>query len=212
MFSRRDIMSKTKKILLVFSFFIILIMSFFTSYFLFLDSYKKDNKVAKSSLLNNPNSIISTNVSKEDIVNKNTKIIFQVEYKKSGDIFQEKKDIDVTNILGKNKKELEELYGVQGYVIKKMDSQQIILLKSFDRYSPQKYVLDIYKEGNCIAIFKTDKEGIQSIEDPDNDIKFDTKITDIKEGDLETFLQGRKSLQFDTKEEAEENYRVLFKS
>ncbi len=93
-----------------------------------------------------------------------------------------------------------------------MDSNHLVLLKLFDRYSPQKYVIDIYKDGNCIAIFKTDEEGKENIENPDKDIKFDTKLSDIKQGDLDTMMTGRKSLQFDSHEDAEDSYNALFKS
>lgn len=207
-------MSKFKKIVIGLSFCFVLIISFFTSYFLSLENLNKENKVARdlkdqTTVIGNS---ISTNILKEDIINKNTKITFQVQYKKSGEIFPEKTDAPLNSIIGKTRKELEEIYGIKGYIIKEMDSNHVILLKSFDRYSPGKYVIDIFKDGNCIAIFKTDYQGKESIEDADNDIKFETKISDVKEGDLDTILQGRKSLQFDTKEDAIENYKVLFKS
>lgn len=205
-------MSKLKKIVIVLSICSVLMISFFASYFVALDSSNKAKKDLKNQTSVTDNSIISTNIAKEDIINKDTKITFQVQYKKSGEIFSEKTDIELTSIMGKTKKELEEIYGIQGYIIKEMDSKHVNFLKSFDRYSPGKYVIDIFKDGNCVAIFKTDSQGKESIEDPDNDIKFETKITDVKEGDLDTILLGRKSLQFDTKEDAIENYKVLFKS
>lgn len=206
-------MSKLKKIVITLSLCFVLVISFFASYFLSLESINKENKAAKD--LKNKvtvigNSSISTNGPKEDIITKNTKIIFQNEYKKSGEIIDEKTDIDLTSIIGKTKKELEEIYGIKGYIIKEMDSNHVDFLKTLDRYSPEKYVIDIFKDANCIAIFKTDFQGKESIEDPDNDIKFETKISDVKEGDLDTILQGRKSLQFDTKQDAIENYKVLF--
>ena len=207
-------MSVFKKIVIGISFCSVLAISFFASYYLSLENISKENKVAKDLKDHTAvaqNSIISTDISKQDIINKDTKVTFQVQYKKSGEIFPEKSDVELKSIIGKTKKELEEIYGIKGYIIKEMDSKHVNFIKSFDRYSPGKYVIDIL-DGNCIAIFKTDYEGKEKIEDPDNDIKFETKVSDVKEGDLDTILQGRKSLQFDTKEDAIENYKVLFKT
>lgn len=208
-------MSKLKKTVIVIGFCFVLIISFFTSYFLSLASLNKESKADKdfkAGTTVSGNSIISTNIPKEDIVSKDTKITFQVQYKKSGEIFTEKNDDPLSSIIGKTKKELEEIYGIKGYIIKEMDSNHVNFLKSFDRYSPDKYVIDIFKDSNCIAIFKTDHQGKESIEDPDNDIKFETKISDVREGDLDIILQGQKNLQFDTKEDAVENYKVLFRT
>ncbi|MBC8062000.1 MAG: hypothetical protein H7Y18_15210 [Clostridiaceae bacterium] len=208
-------MSKIKKNVIALVFCSVLILSFFTSYFLSVSNSSKENKtekVIKSQPKATDNNIVIANTPKEDIVTKDTKITFQVQYKKSDEILPEKKEIDLSTIIGKTKKELEGIYGIQGYIISEMDSNHVNFIKPFNRYSPEKYVLDIFKEGDCIAIFKTDNEGKEKIEDPDNDIKFETKISDVKEGDIDTFLQGSKSLQFDTKQEAIENYMVLFKS
>ena len=205
-------MSKLKKNVIVLSVCFVLSIVFLTSYFLSLRDLNKAKSNSKNQGTVIDNSVISTNVSKEVIINKDTKITFEVQYKKSGEVFPEKNDIELTSIMGKTKKELEEIYGIQGYIIKEMDSKHVIFLKSFDRYSPGKYVIDIFKDSDCIAIFKTDSQGKENIEDPDNDIKFDTKVSDVKDGDLDIILQGRKSLQFDTKEDAIENYKVLFKS
>ena len=208
-------MSKLKKIAIGLSFCLVLIISFFASYLLSSESLNKANKLAidlnKQSAANG-DKIVSTTAAKEDIVSKDTKITFKIQYKKSDEIVDEKTEVPLTNIIGKTKKELEEIYWIKGYIINEMDSKHVNFLKCFDRYSPYKYVIDIYKEGNCIAIFKTDSEGKETIEDPNSDIKFETKISDVREGDLDTITRGQKSLQFDTKEEAIENYKVLFHS
>jgi len=193
----------------------VLVISFFSSYLIFSKASNKDK--FNTNTLNNTSSVNAYNLANketlnDETVNKDTKIIFKVEYKKSGEIFNEKVNDNVSSLVGKTKKDIEGIYAVKGYIIKEMDSNHLVLLKSFDRYSPQKYVIDIYKVGNCVAIFKTDGEGKESIEDPDKDIKFDTKLSDIKEGDLDTMLVGRKSLQFDSREDAEDNYNAVFKS
>ena len=130
-------MSKFKKIVIALFFCFVLMISFFASYFLTVENANKAKKDLKNQTSVVDNSIISTNIAKEDIITKDTKIIFQVQYKKSGEIFTEKTDIDLPSIMGKTKKELEEIYGIQGYIIKEMDSKHVNFLKSFDRYSPE---------------------------------------------------------------------------
>lgn len=209
----RDIMN-SKKIYIYSSVFIfLLIVSFLCAFLLTEESIKKENqdKAAKSTetvAIDN----INKNISKEPVITKTTSIVFKIEYQKSGEIEIEKKDFDINSLLGKSQKGIEEIYGIDGYIVDKMDNNELILIKKLDRYSPNKYVLDIYREGDCLGIFKTDSEGKETIEDPDNDIKFETKISDVKEGDLLTLTQGRKILQFDSKEEAEEYYQITFKS
>ena len=202
-----------KKVYIYSSIFIVLLFVSFLGGFLITNISIKNEKVkkAETEAITTDNKV-NIEAYKEITVTKTTSIVFKIQYQKSGEIVVEKKEYDLNNLLGKTKKGIEEIYGIEGYIVDKMDDKELILIKVLDRYSPEKYVLDIYREGDCLGIFKTDAEGKETIEDPDNDIKFDTKLAQVKEGDMLTLVQGRKILQFNSREEAEEYYQITFKS
>ena len=86
-------MSKLKRNVIVLSVCFVLSIVFLTSYFLSLRDLNKAKSNSKNQGTVIDNSVISTNVSKEVIINKDTKITFEVQYKKSGEVFPEKNDI-----------------------------------------------------------------------------------------------------------------------
>ena len=193
----------------------LLVVAFIGSYYFTIRNLNKNNKVPKdvrNTAQVNASTVIGVSTIKENTVQSNAKVIFKTLYSKSGDIVIDKKQDNAGQLLGKSQKDVETMFSSDGYVVQQMDGEQVILLRTYERYSPNKYVLDIYKEGNCLAIFKTDKDGNESIEEPDNDIKHDMKIDNLKDGDVDALMQGNKDFQYDTKAEAEEGFNGIFKS
>lgn len=204
-----------KKVPFILFICVLAVVTFFGSYYLTLKNLNKTNKTPKdvrNTAQVNASNIIDASIIKENTVQSSAKIIFKTLYSKSGDIVIDKQQDKAGQLSGKSKKDVETMFSTDGYAIQHMDNDQVIFLRTYDKYSPNKYVLDIYKEGNCIAIFKTDKDGNESIEDPDNDIKSDMKIDNLKDGDIDALMKGNKDFQYNTKAEAEEGFNGIFKS
>lgn len=180
-------MLKRKNILIA-----IIIISF--SLVLFMISYswginKLDyNKEARAREVTETDKTTS-NITLGDTISKDTKIILKTKYKKSGDI--ETKELAVSEFIGKNKKDLEDL----GYDVESISSNEVSLVKVVDSYAPNKFVLGV--KGKCFAIYRTDEAGNLIIEE-------ETDIEVPMEEDYELLLKGSKDFQFDSKEQAEE--------
>ncbi|MGE5626497.1 MAG: hypothetical protein ACM3X7_00105 [Solirubrobacterales bacterium] len=135
----------------------------------------------------------------DDIVSKNSKIIFRTNYKKSGGTIINREQ-EPGNLVGKTKQELEAAFSSEGYQVSSMSDKEVILERVLDRYEPNKYVLGI-KDGH-IAIFKTDKEGNMFIQDDRRDIT-DIKTDKLKDEDIKLLTNGDKYFQCGSKEEAQ---------
>ncbi len=112
-------LNKVKYSILIFT---ILVISFFSSYFIFSRLSNKDKGNTKT--LNNISSVnsnnyISKDILKEETVNKDTKISFKIEYKKSGDVVDEKINEDLSSLVGKTKKKLKVSMELKGILLKK---------------------------------------------------------------------------------------------
>lgn len=129
----------------------------------------------------------------------NAKVIFEKKYIKSGEIITEKEE-SAGNLAGKKKSELNQVYKGQGYSLESMKSSEVVFVKEFDRYAPNKYVVGI-KDG-FIAIYKTDKDGNMFIEDEKRDVT-DIKTDRLKKADIELLTKGDKYFQCNTREDAE---------
>lgn len=156
--------------------------------------YTKNNNIKKEfSTSTNVNGQISNSV-----VNNDTKIILRTIYEKGGDIIDEK--ISSKEYKGKSKEEISKIFYKQGYELKQMANNKIVLIKKENRYAPNKYVLGI-RDG-YIAIFKTDNKGREYIENENKDItNIKTKL--LPKEDIDLLTNGNKDFQFDTREEAE---------
>ncbi|APH20464.1 hypothetical protein JQ038_19635 [Clostridium botulinum] len=137
-----------------------------------------------------------------EVLDKDSKIIFKIKYKKSGDTVtvRETKVLDNVELVGKGKEEIEKIYSKEGYKVEEFKDHILSLVKEEDKYMPNKYVVGI--KGDNIAIYRTDKSGNMYIEDENKDIT-DIKTNKLKEQDIHMLTTGDKYFQCDTREEAE---------
>lgn len=192
-----------RKIGLVFSVFISCCILSFSFYYCYnrLKTLEKNNAAhtvnAKSDNGSKDSLYVQSQV--DDIVSKNSKIIFKTNYKKSGGTIINKEQ-EPGNLVGKTKNELEQTFSSDGYKVSSMSEKEVVLVREFDKYEPNKYVLGI-KDG-YIAIFKTDKEGNMFIQDERRDIT-DIKTDKLKDEDIKLLTNGDKYFECGSREEAQ---------
>lgn len=184
-------MMKKKKL-----FYILFSVVLFISFILggFCGAYIYKNNINNEAVSN-----VNSFANNDDIkVSNKTNIILSTIYEKSGDCIKDK-EVSGKQYSGENRKELEKSFEKDGYVVEKMTSSEVSMKRAVNRYAPNKYIVGI-KDG-YIAIFKTDKEGNEFIEDSSNDI---TKIrtANLKQGDIDLLQNGSKDFEFNTKDEA----------
>ncbi|EET85973.1 conserved hypothetical protein [Clostridium carboxidivorans P7] len=162
---------KIRTVLLV----ILTISIFSLSYYLCINKLKSTNLKEDKYKVQNESKDIDKTMTVDSNMNTslspNAKVIFEKKYIKSGEVITEKEE-SAGNLAGKKKSELNQVYKGQGYSLESMKSSEVVFVKEFDRYAPNKYVVGI-KDG-FIAIYKTDKDGNMFIEDEKRD------VTDIK--------------------------------
>lgn len=197
-----------KKIFKIVILIFLIVFVFLGSYFI---SYNKFAKVKKD---NNTKYLSAKSVNSDKAiqkVSKKTKIIFKVYYKKSGKTEVKKELESPGKYYNMTKDEIDKSVKDEGYKVELMSPSSVILVSEVNRYLPDKYVIDIYNN-ECLAIFKTDNNGNEFIEDEKNDIKYDTKISNLRSGDLNYLEKGDPQLQYDSKEAAEESYMEIYRS
>lgn len=181
-------------------FILFLLIAFAYSYIWGIAKYKDENKDTKYSNVDTYyEKGYSSEINLNDIISANTKVVFKTQYIKSGD-YDEKIQNVSEKVIGKSREEIEQIYKNDGYKLESMDSTKIILVKSVDSYAPNKYVFGI-KEGR-LAIYRTDNNGYQYIEDESKDIT-PIRAETLKKLDLELLIKGAKQFEFDTREQAE---------
>lgn len=190
---------KIRTILLV----ILTISIFSLSYYLCINKLKSTNFKEDKYKVQNESKDIDKTMTVDSNMNTslspNAKIIFEKKYIKSGEVITEKEE-SAGNLAGKKKNELNQVYKGQGYSLESMKSSEVVFVKEFDRYAPNKYVVGI-KDG-FIAIYKTDKDGNMFIEDEKRDVT-DIKTDRLKKADIELLTKGDKYFQCNTREDAE---------
>lgn len=190
---------KIRTILLV----ILTISIFSLSYYLCINKLKSTNFKEDKYKVQNESKDIDKTMTVDSNMNTslspNAKIIFEKKYIKSGEVITEKEE-SAGNLAGKKKSELNQVYKGQGYSLESMKSSEVVFVKEFDRYAPNKYVVGI-KDG-FIAIYKTDKDGNMFIEDEKRDVT-DIKTDRLKKADIELLTKGDKYFQCNTREDAE---------
>ncbi len=176
---------------------------FSLSYYLCISKLKnanvKDNKYEVQNNSKTSDNTVTVDSNVNTALLTNTQIIFKKKYTKSGEIVTEKQE-NAGNLVGKKKKELEQIYKGQGYTVASINSSEAVLIKEVDKYVPNKYVLGI--KNGFISIYKTDKEGNMFIENEKRDIT-DIKIDRLKKADIELLTKGDKYFQCNTREDAE---------
>lgn len=190
---------KIRTILLV----ILTISIFSLSYYLCINKLKSTNLKEDKYKVQNESKDIDKTMTVDSNMNTslspNAKVIFEKKYIKSGEVITEKEE-NAGNLAGKKKSELNQVYKGQGYSLESMKSSEVVFVKEFDRYAPNKYVVGI-KDG-FIAIYKTDKDGNMFIEDEKRDVT-DIKTDRLKKADIELLTKGDKYFQCNTREDAE---------
>ncbi len=190
---------KIRTILLV----ILTILIFSLSYYLCINKLKSANFKEDKYKVQNESKDIDKTMTVDSNMNTslspNAKVIFEKKYIKSGEVINEKEE-SAGNLAGKKKSELNQVYKGQGYSLESMKPSEVVFVKEFDRYAPNKYVVGI-KDG-FIAIYKTDKDGNMFIEDEKRDIT-DIKTDRLKKADIELLTKGNKYFQCNTREDAE---------
>lgn len=133
------------------------------------------------------------------VIEKGYEILFEV---KSGDngkfIVERRKTADEEKAVGKKGIELQSKYKDEGYVLKDIENNKVELIRDPIKYEPNRYVL--LSENNEIVIGKSDENG--NIFDKDGNILnregTGTKITSLREKDIENIIKGDISMQFET--------------
>ncbi|NMM61202.1 hypothetical protein HBE96_00495 [Clostridium sp. P21] len=190
---------KIKTVLLVVS----TIAIFSLSYYLCINKLRstnvKENKYKAENRSKDLGKAVTVDSNVNTSLSSNAKVVFKKKYVKSGEIVTEKEE-NAGNLAGKKKKELDQVYKGQGYSVASIKPSEVVFMKEFDRYAPNKYVLGI--KDKFIAIYKTDKEGNMFLEDEKRDIT-DVKIDKLKKADIDLLTKGDKYFQCNTREDAE---------
>ncbi len=211
---RREWLSDLKKLLfnknMLVAFLLLLVIGFTFGYN-FTDILNKEDESQQIDLKNpeqnsiervnknNEDKNIATNsiAKKEDTITSNTQIIFETEYLKSECIDKEvvKPPKDV---LGMNEKEIKNYY--KDWNIINFDTEELILHKDIDSYSPNNYKIGVAEKDNekYIAVYRFNKEGEELV-----DYISQTPISMLSKKEQEKFLQG---MIFDNIDEV---YRML---
>ena len=147
------------------------------------------------------------------------KIIYQSKYITDEQSKKEKCIIDETInkyddkkiVLSMSKEELINMFGKEDYNFEKIEGNEIFFTRKYKKYKyePNKYVIGI--NNNRIAIFKTDEKGELFIEDPEKDIT-DIFVDKLPEDDIIYLKFGGEEYQYNSREEAEEGVKAMFKS
>lgn len=195
-----------KAIIVLFSVTITFILSYYLTSMI---TQNQTNKLSKTVINKNVN---STNASSKISITKDTTVVFEVKFKKSNEISILNTIKAYPNFEGKTKKDIENKYNKSGYTLETVSKEKIIFKKICDTYSPNKYIIDIYEQGKCLAIFKTDADGKECIENKLSDIKYDITLDKLKSGDIDMLRDGDSVYQFKTKDEAEGSLNENFRS
>ncbi|MCT8977182.1 hypothetical protein N4T77_11270 [Clostridium sp. CX1] len=188
---------KIRTVLLVF----LTITIFGLSYYICISKLKNTNlKKDRYQVENNKGrDALTVNSSAEGIISTGSNVIFKTKYAKSNEIIIDKEE-KARDISAKNKSQIEETYKDEGYKVQSMTPSEVIMMREVDKYAPNKYVLGI--KDQCIAIYKTDKDGNMFIENDKRDIT-DIRIDKLKQADIQLLTRGDNYFQCDTREEAE---------
>ena len=190
-----------RKLSIIFALFISFCILSFTYYYCNYELKSintKDNKQQVNNGKYSPDAVYVQSRS-YDIVSPNSRIVFKTKYNKSG-TYVLNKEQQAGMLAGKTKSELEGIYAAAGYKVGTLSETEVVLIRTVDKYEPDKYVLGI-KDG-YIAIYKTDSEGNMFIENQDRDIT-DIKTDKLKDADIDLLTKGDKYFQCTSREDAQ---------
>jgi hypothetical protein len=206
----REWLSDLKKLLynknMLVAFLLLLVLGFAFGYY-FTDIIDRKSQIdiqtnelenTQKTGLSEEESNIPANIETEDIkITSNTRMIFEIKYLKSKD-----EDTEIlmptSELLGLNHKELNNHF-VEWDIIS-FNSDEIVLQKSIDSYSPKHYKVGVAENDGeiCIAVYYYNKEGQELV-----DFISDKPISILNQNEKEKFIEG---MIFD---DIEDVYRML---
>lgn len=197
----KEWISDLKKLLLnknmIIAFFLLLVIGFTFGYN-FTTILDKESQFKQIDIKNDKQNIENVRKNKEDgsnisvnsinegkdIIKSNTQIIFEREYIKSEYIDKEIEKPS-KDILGMNESEIKNYY--HDWNIINFDSEELVLRKVIDSYSPNNYKIGVAKKDNVdyIAVYCFDKEGEEFI-----DYISQTPISMLSKEEQGKFIRG----------------------
>lgn len=149
---------------------------------------------------------ISNKKAMDKIAKEGFEVIFQI---KSGDkyLVERIKTVEEENLLGKKGSDIQEIYKQDGYYLKDINDNSIILERSPIKYLANMYVLAAVN--NEIVIAKSNDKG--SIFDVKGNIiskeGTGTKVANLKPQDIKKIITGDTSMQFESIEKLNDGIR-----
>lgn len=165
----------------------------------FITYYLSDKYIANKNIKNN--AVEASQINKNNQLNDNTKIyLFSGENKeKESTIAELKKELNIDGDLTKG--ELSKVLSEKGYVLELNDNGEMTYKRDISKaVKPNKYYIG--EKDGFLAIYKTDKDGILTIENSEDVYSNNKKLDSLRENDKNKI----KNLEFEynSKEEAEE--------
>ncbi|SHI09996.1 hypothetical protein SAMN02745196_02845 [Clostridium collagenovorans DSM 3089] len=123
----------------------------------------------------------------------------------------EKQGEDKDKLLAMSKEELKTALEKGDYKLEEVVKNEITLVREFDKYlyAPNKYIIGI-KDG-YVAVLKTKEDNEAYVEDEKTDVT-DISTKNLPVADLEFLKRGNKMYEFNTKDEALNYIKALFRS
>ena len=165
----------------------------------FITYYLSDKYIANKNIKNN--AVEASQIDKSNQLSDNTKIyLFSGESKeKESTIADLKKELNINGDLTKG--ELSKVLSEKGYVLELNSDGEMTYKRDVSKaVKPNKYYLG--EKDGFLAIYKTDQDGILSIENNEDVYSNSKKVDSLRELDKEKIKNFE--FEYNTKEEAEE--------
>lgn len=149
---------------------------------------------------------IGSKKSMDKIAKEGLEVIFEIKY---GDkyLVERIKTVEEENLIGKKGLDIQEIYKQDGYYLKEINDNSIILERNPLKYLPNMYVLVAIN--NEIVIAKSNDKG-SIFDDKGNIINKEgtgTKVTNLKPQDIKKIITGDNSMQFESIEKLNDGIR-----
>lgn len=166
----------------------------------FITYYLSDKYIANKNIKNN--AVEASEVNKNNELSDNTKIyLFSGNNKeKESTIADLKKELNIDGNLTKG--ELSKALSEKGYVLELNNNGEMTYKRDISKaVKPNKYYIG--EKDGFLAIYKTDKDGILSIENSEDVYSNSKKVDSLRESDKQKIMNFE--FEYNSKEEAEEN-------
>lgn len=171
-----------KKLGLTVTLVVLFAASFFTGYYII---EKNMGKIEKKTVNAETLSTVNEENGLQDLVGESTEIIKINNYNKGITFTEETKEKADSNILGMNKKQLENYFKNKGYSLTEFTKDEVKITKDFDTWCPDKFIVkDI--DGKEIGVYKSDDSGNITLKD-----KTGIKLDKLPNEDKSEILKGK---------------------